>query len=167
MGEAYLWKEGPKAMSLIPSQGMDSGHGDRGRRGMKEEEGALNFGPREKEASWSSFYGFGKGNVLVSTGGEATIGHPQRRHAKPGPYPGKGELEGSGRLLGNVTAKILTIQGRAGAGLGWIRGSGVASHSRSCLPEMPHGWCPSVTQSHSCPLAAGCQRSSEGSPWTS
>lgn len=52
--------------------------------------------------------------------------------------------------------------GRASAG--GIRGSGEASHSPSCRPAMRRGWCPSVNQSHSCPPAAGCPRSSGGSP---
>ena len=84
--------------------------------------------------------------------------------------------EGSLRALGlsgNVTAKIYIYiyinhswEGR-GKAWGGIRGSGVASRSQSCLPETPRGWCPSVTRSHSCPLAAGYPRSSEDSPWIS
>ena len=131
---------------------------------------------QKKGVSWSSFYRFGEGNVLVSTGREAIIGHPQRRHTRPGPLPGTQEPESSRGLLGNVTAKKYIYiciyiykpsKGGQEQGWGWIRGSGGASHSRSCLPETPLGWCPSVTQSRSCPLAAGCPRSSEGSPWTS
>ena len=43
-----------------------------------------------------------------------------------------------------------------------IRGSGVASHSRSRLPEKPRGWSLSVSQSHSCSPAVGCPGSTEG-----
>lgn len=66
---------------------------------MKGEEEALHFGPRVKKGvSWSSFYRFGEGNVLVSTGIEAIIGHPQRKHTRS-----------SRGLSGYVTAKYIYI----------------------------------------------------------
>ena len=64
--------------------------------GWREEE-ALNFGPR-REASWSSFCGFGEGNVLVSTWERLPLGTP--RGDRPGPHPGREEVESSGSSWG-------------------------------------------------------------------
>lgn len=170
-----------EAASLTPSHGMNGGHRvqRQNRPGGKEERPgsqglrALNFGPRGKEeASWSSFDGYGEGNVLVSTGERLPTGTSEVTRQTEPPTLTEGSLRALG-LSGNVTAKIYIYiyinhswEGR-GKAWGGIRGSGVASRSQSCLPEMPRGWCPSVTRSRSCPLAAGCPKSSEDSPWIS
>lgn len=63
------------------------------------------FGPRRREASWSSFGGFKEGDVLVSTGESPPGGTPGEAR----PPPGRGESEGPGSSQGMSLLKNIYI----------------------------------------------------------